>query len=463
MFYCLNNFILLSEDFGLCSIYNCINRSTLLADEVAYIFLSSLSYKPVSLDDAAKIIKRSFIDADLNEIINDAAEYFDSLVLAGILAKGFTKEECLANRIFFSYEHEKELKKMFEVFDRVEEDFFSQINPQRDIKLKSLHIELTSKCNERCIHCYIPHEQKNLDMNMDTFNRLFEEIKSVGISSVTLSGGECMMHPSFLDILRLFKAENIQVTLLSNLSLLNQEIIDILSEGLLSFVQVSLFSLDEGIHDRITQKQGSWKITMQNIERLRKANIPVKIASQCFKDTISSLGDLMKWCAQQGYPFNVDLDIVGKTDGNTSNLCYRVDDLSLYQSVIELKDKLEPSFFEKLYAGRCPDYHICNVGTSVLSISSSGDVYPCVGFTSRRLGNINEISLMEIWENSSVLNELRKLRLKDFPLCLKCEDKDYCRVCMQYNASVTGDIFTPDERKCRITHILKEYAKSKEN
>lgn len=461
MYYCFNNFISVSKDFGLCSIYNCISGSSLLADEIAYIFLSSLSYNPISINEASDTILKNFRNAELNQVINDASEYYDSLVTAGILSKGQTKEECLANRLSFSYDHQNEINERFRIFNEVDEDVLAKIKPQRELRLKRLHIDLTSKCNERCIHCYIPHEQKTTDMSIDTFNKLFEEIQSVGIESVTLSGGECMLHPLFLDILKRFKAENIHVTLLSNLTLLSQDIIDVLSMGLLSSVQVSLFSLDEKVHDKITQKKGSWRITMMNIERLRHANIPIKIASQCFKDSISSQEELMKWCVQQGYSYNIDLDIVGKTDSDKSNLCNRVNDLSLYKRIIEIKDKLDPSFVGKLYTGNCPDYHICNVGTSVLSISSTGDIYPCVGFTSYKLGNINESSLLDIWENSPSLNELKSLRLKDFPICSECEDKDYCNVCMQYNASITGDIFTPDKRKCMITHMLKDYAKSK--
>ena len=451
----------MSKDFGLCSIYNLISKSSIFADEIAYVFLSSLSYEPQNINEVSKKILRHFKNVDLNQVINDATEYFDSLVSVGILSKGRTEDECFSNRVVFSYEHQHEIRQRFESFKHAHEDIFSQIRPQRNIQLKNLHIELTSKCNERCIHCYIPHEQKTTDMSMNTFNKLFNEIQSMEVRNVILSGGECMLHPSFLYILKRFKAENIHVTLLSNLTLLNQEIIDVLSSGLLSSVQISLFSLDEKKHDRITQIEGSWKMTMQNIEKLRQANIPIKIASQCFNATISSVEEIMIWCVQQGYAYSIDLDIVGKIDGDISNLHNRVDDLSLYQKIIEIKDKLNPAFVDKLYVGNCPDYHICNVGTSILSISPSGNVYPCVGFTSCKLGNINESSLFDIWENSTELNRLRALRLKDFPMCVKCEDKDYCSVCMQYNASVTGDIFTPDKRKCMITHMLKCYVMNK--
>ena len=277
MYYCLNNFITVSKDFGLCSIYNCISNSHLLGDEIAYIFLSALSYSPISINVASETILKNFRNAELNQVINDASEYYDSLVTAGILSKGQTKEECLANRLSFSYEHQNEINERFRIFNEVDEDVLAKIKPQRELRLKSLHIELTSKCNERCIHCYIPHDQKTTDMSIDTFNKLFEEIQSVGIESVTLSGGECMLHPLFLDILKRFKAENIHVTLLSNLTLLSQDIIDVLSMGLLSSVQVSLFSLDEKVHDKITQKKGSWRITMMNIESVMETNfLPVR-------------------------------------------------------------------------------------------------------------------------------------------------------------------------------------------
>ena len=238
----------------------------------------------------------------------------------------------------------------------------------------------------------------------------------------------------------------------------SSQVLEMLKTDIIKVISNYMEIDEEELDIQITQTQSDDKTGTVPV---LYANIPIKIASQCFKDSISSQEELMKWCVQQGYSYNIDLDIVGKTDSDKSNLCNRVNDLSLYKRIIEIKDKLDPSFVGKLYTGNCPDYHICNVGTSVLSISSTGDIYPCVGFTSYKLGNINESSLLDIWENSPSLNELRSLRLKDFPICSECEDKDYCNVCMQYNASITGDIFTPDKRKCMITHMLKDYAKNK--
>lgn len=458
MFYCLNNYIVIEKVSDLCCVSNLVTGDTLYGDESAYIFLNALSYEPQQIDVIASNIMKSFVEVSIEEVVEDSMDYFDSIVPALIIASGHTMEECLDNRTFFSYENRDKITESFRSFDSLD-DIENVETPQGDnIILKSLHIELTSRCNERCIHCYIPHEMKTVDMSENTFLRIVDDIKEMKIKSVTLSGGECMYHPHFVDYLRILKNMGLRVKLLTNLTLLNDEIIDILKTGLFSTVQTTLFSLDEKVHDSVTQIHGSWKKTMSNIELLRKNNIVIDIASQCFSETMAGEKDLMLWCKEKGYNFTLDWDIVGKTNGETDNLIHREKNLSKYKELFSAKMDCDPFFCKSLYKGRYPDYNVCTIGKNALAITCNGDVLPCVGFSSKRLGNVSDASINDIWNHSEELNHLRNIKLKEFPKCVCCPDKEYCSVCMQANVSSTGDVFNPDPNKCRITALLKEFA-----
>ena len=61
--------------------------------------------------------------------------------------------------------------------------------------ISNIQFELTSKCNERCIHCYIPNEKKNNGINMPTVKvkNIIDQLAEMGGLHVTFSGGEAFM------------------------------------------------------------------------------------------------------------------------------------------------------------------------------------------------------------------------------------------------------------------------------
>ena len=95
------------------------------------------------------------------------------------------------------------------------------------IFLRSIHIEIADACNERCVHCYIPNERKNNAIDPALFYRLIEEGRKMNIIHVTLSGGEPLLHKDILGFLKRCRELDLSVNVLSNLTLLTD---DILSE-----------------------------------------------------------------------------------------------------------------------------------------------------------------------------------------------------------------------------------------
>jgi MoaA/NifB/PqqE/SkfB family radical SAM enzyme len=143
----------------------------------------------------------------------------------------------------------------------------------------ALQIELTSRCNERCVHCYIPHENKISDIDDALFYDTLDQCREMGLLNLTLSGGEPMLHPHFIDYLRKAQEYDFSINVLSNLTLLNDEIIAEMKANRLSSVQVSLYSMKSAIHDSITKMPGSFEKTKAAILKLIENDIPLPIIS----------------------------------------------------------------------------------------------------------------------------------------------------------------------------------------
>jgi radical SAM protein with 4Fe4S-binding SPASM domain len=83
----------------------------------------------------------------------------------------------------------------------------------------------------------------------------------------------------------------------------------------------------------------------------------------------------------------------------------------------------------------------CVIGRDGLCIMPEGSVFPCRRFPIP-IGNLMNESLKEIWESSSLLDQLRKKEnLKG--RCGKCEIED-CRGCRSLALALTTDPFAED-------------------
>ena len=63
-----------------------------------------------------------------------------------------------------------------------------------------LHIDLTDACNEKCVHCYLPHGGR-LYIDTEIAFRVLKEFREAQGMTVYISGGECMLHRHFAEIL----------------------------------------------------------------------------------------------------------------------------------------------------------------------------------------------------------------------------------------------------------------------
>jgi radical SAM protein with 4Fe4S-binding SPASM domain len=281
----------------------------------------------------------------------------------------------------------------------------------------------------------------------------------MGVLSLNLSGGEPMLHKNFLDFLRKAKEYDFSINILSNLTLLNDEIVAEMKANRLSSVQVSLYSMNPNIHDSITQLSGSFYKTRNAILKLIENDIPLQISCPTMKQNKDGYIDVLNWAYEHKCRALTDYIMMARYDHTTSNLDNRLslDEVSeiindIINNDIDYKNEICDIGFDKREQRNRSNDIVCGVGNSSICMVANGNIYPCAGWQDYVLGNIKEQSLNDIWKTSQKLRYLRSLRKKDFPKCINCEARGFCAMCMGCNANEDpdGDPLKINEHYCKI-------------
>ncbi|MBR4663306.1 MAG: radical SAM protein [Lentisphaeria bacterium] len=431
----------------------------------AEVFMRWIMREPMEKAEILKNICGVYSEADPKEITADFDEFLAPLLERKVILSGRTPAEIAAKEESFSYDvDDPKTLKDTKVISREEADFLPQNVLgkyfQEHPTIFRLQMDITQACTERCVHCYIP-EYNPVYLPFGKIREILDEFREMGGLELTLSGGECMMHPDFDRIVRYAREKDLIVGVLSNLTLCDDRKIRLLQETEAT-VQVSLYSMDPETHDAITRRKGSWEKTKSAIEKLREAQIPCRISCPTMKSNFRGYMDVLNYARSLKMSAQTDFIIMGKMDGDCSNLSCRLDlaeteellkDI-IFKSVPMNSEYFNPSKKDEMLSDEeWMANKVCGAVIDSVCIDAEGNYYPCPAFGSYILGSCYKQSLTEVWLKSPATLKLRNVRGRDFPKCVKCKDRNYCSVCMCRNINETGDIFTPAEHFCKVAEI----------
>lgn len=440
--------------------------------EHAEVFARQITREPRPLEEAVETLAKAFPSEERETLETDFKAFLTSLANAQQVVLGETTDELETKDVSFSYDMEAPwtLPDMGQMPTEEETrgsrallDYFDQ-HPTPF----SVHFDLTSKCTEKCVHCYVPRDRDFFIDKAKCFE-VMDQVKALGGLSITLSGGECMLHPDFDEILRHARKCDFVIDILTNLTLCTEARAKLLKEMNVSFVQVSLYSMDPKVHDAITQLPGSFERTKAAIKRLHALDVPLQISCPTMQGNYKGYQAVLDYAASLRIKGYTDYIMMARSDHTTDNLANRLT-LEQTEEVLRTIAEHDPEYNHMLKSydnisldapEKRAEEPLCGVGVNSICLNADGNYYPCSGFQDYPLGNCYEQTLEEVWTKSPRVLYLRGLRGKDIPQCIHCPDRNYCSTCLVRNFNETGDMLKVSQHFCdvaRLNHrIVDEY------
>jgi radical SAM protein with 4Fe4S-binding SPASM domain len=312
----------------------------------------------------------------------------------------------------------------------------------------SVHLDITYRCNERCVHCYLDHDDHG-EMTTAEIEDVLNQLSNAGVFFLTLSGGEVLMRRDFFEIVEHARRLLFNVKVKTNGVMIREAHARRIRELGVEQVQISVYSHRPEVHDAITKLPGSLKRTIDAIRFLKSQGLKVVIANVLMASNLFDNTGVMALAKELGVSYTLDPTITPKMDGDTSVLALRIPGSDLKQ--VFHSEELVGNVEEFCAPPPAPGEDImdglpCSAGHTACYITPYGDVFPCVQFPLPS-GNLRRQKFAEIWQNSPQLNEIRSIRARDLPTCSTCAHVGTCTRCPGL-AYMEGNMRGPSTADC---------------
>ena len=334
------------------------------------------------------------------------------------------------------------------------------------------------RCNLRCVHCYSHsrNEEYSGELNHEEGIRLIDDLAAFKVPVILFSGGEPLMRPDILTLIRRAREQDVRSVISTNGTLITPDLAAQLKDADLSYVGVSLDGLRE-TNDRFRGVSGAFDQALAGIRTCLQSGIKVGLRFTMNRRNAQDIEGIFDLIEAEGIPRVCFYHLVYA--GRGSKLVK--EDLSHQESrdVVDLlMDRTRalhdagkavevltvdnhcdgPYVYLRLLredaerAAKVMELLEMNggnsTGTGIGCVSWDGTVHPDQFWRHYSAGNVRERPFSEIWGTPSpdpLLSQLRERKKYLKGRCAGCRFLDVCNGNFRVRAeAVSGDVWAWD-------------------
>jgi MoaA/NifB/PqqE/SkfB family radical SAM enzyme len=305
----------------------------------------------------------------------------------------------------------------------------------------SAYLELTYRCNWRCVFCYNPRHSDRRALALGEWLEVLDDLRELGALTLTITGGEPLAHPEFAAIAGAARQREFALRLFTNGALVSEAMADTIAQLRPLAVELSLHGARPGTHERATRAPGSFAAMLEGVERLKRRAVPLLLKTLVTRLNEHELDEMIALAERLGVQHQLDATVTPRDDGELSPLEYRAS-----QQAVMLMYRRTAERGSLPSADRAKGAVNCGLGRITVAIDPEGEVFPCLQWRRSSLGNVRRTRLLALWRCSPVREQAagvavaandamlaRGGALASFPFCPALA------------AQHTGDPLEPDE------------------
>ena len=347
----------------------------------------------------------------------------------------------------------------------------------RTLLLKRLDIDLTERCNNGCIHCYINRPADDLEalsreLSAEEVIDILHEAASLGCFTVRLTGGEPLLRDDFDEIYISARKLGLAVIVATNATLITPERAALFARiPPLEKIEVSLYGMTQETYEAVSGISGSYDAAMRGLHLLVTRQIPLVVITAFFpslrdeeEEIVALARSGLRWLDQSS-SYTMLLDLRGRRDSEGKNR--RIHKLRLPPEeamrffLRKKKDYLQEmrEFCSKFLEPPGDKLFSCGAGVKTGCVDAFGGFQLCLllrhpdSVYDLKSGSLKD-ALMEF------VPRIRDMRAKNavyLVRCARCFLKSLCGQCPAKSWVEHGTLDSPVRYLCDLAQIQARY------
>jgi len=319
-------------------------------------------------------------------------------------------------------------------------------------------IELTHRCNLRCVHCYLGARGtgrgcQDREINTAQVLSILDQATEAGCLNLLITGGEPLVRRDFAAIYRHAKRNGLLVTVFTNGTLIADDIVDLFVDLPPQQVEISLYGATAETYERITGVPGSFQRCLDGIRRLLDARLHVGLKTILMTLNRQEFSAIQEMAESMGVRFRFDAAISPCFNGDQTPLKLRVPAREVV--AMEMADEKRLKQWRDFYQRQrtmapAETLYQCGAGVTAFHVDPYGNLSPCLMLAEPSC-NLVVYSFRAGWEEE--IPRLHEKKASAGFVCSTCEKRALCGYCPALFAVENGAEEARSEYLCEIGHL----------